>query len=84
MPRYFFDVHNGRLYSDTEGMECADFEQVRQEAMRALPEIARDAIRSSGNDLQAFTVCVRDEANASIYTATLTFSGIRTSNPAAL
>lgn len=44
--------------------------------MRALPEIARDAIPHRGADAQAFTVIVRNADNAPVYTATLTFSGL--------
>ena len=82
MPRYFFDIHDGELHPDNEGTECADLDQVHQEAMNALPEIARDAIPSDG-DRQAYTVHVRDEANNLIYMATLTFSGFWMNRPVA-
>lgn len=76
MPRYFFDVHNGRLDRDDDGVDCADFEAARIEAMRSLPEIAAFAIPQDG-DQQAFTVMVRDENDRVVYTATLTFAGLR-------
>lgn len=76
MPRYFFDIHDGQFQPDTEGTECADFEAARREAMVSLPEIARWIIPSDG-DNQAFTVLVRDQGGAVVYTATLTFAALR-------
>ncbi len=77
MPRYFFDVHDhGGFHRDDEGTECVDLEKARQEARHALPEIARFAIPSDG-DQQAFTVLVRLEGSeAVVYTATLTYAGL--------
>jgi hypothetical protein len=76
LPRYFFDIHDGQFQPDTEGTECADFEAARREAMISLPEIARWIIPSDG-DNQAFTVLIRDEGGAVVYTATLTFAALR-------
>ena len=76
MARYFFDIHSqGQFARDCEGSECDSLEAVRAEAMQTLPEIARDVIFKEG-DRQAFTVLVRDENDATIYTATLTFAGL--------
>ena len=82
MPLYFFDIHNGEFHPDDEGTECADFEAARIQAMTSLPEIARFAIPSDG-DNQAFTVMVRDEQGMLVYTATLTFAGLRLHRSAA-
>ncbi|WP_144767433.1 DUF6894 family protein [Methylobacterium dankookense] len=81
MPRYFFDIHDGRFQRDEEGTVCADFDAARREAMITLPEISRWAIPCDG-DKQAFTVLIRDEAGGVIYTATLTFAGLRLNNAA--
>lgn len=75
MARYFYDIDDGQLHQDTEGTECARLEEVRKEAMNALPEIARYAIPTDG-DQQAFTVFARDEEGSLIYTATLTYTGM--------
>lgn len=82
MSLYFFDIHDREFRRDDEGTECAGFDAARREAMISLPEIARFAIPSNG-DNQAFTMLVRDEGGAVVYTATLTFAGLRLSNPAA-
>ena len=75
MARYFFDIDDGQLHRDTEGTECANLEEVRKEAMNALPEIARYAIPTDG-DQQAFAVFARDERRNLIYKATLTYAGL--------
>ncbi|WP_103985147.1 hypothetical protein [Methylobacterium sp. 190mf] len=61
--------------------ECADFDAARREAMISLPDVARWEIPSDG-DRQTYTVVVRDAAGAPIYTATLTFTGLRLSEAA--
>ncbi|ACB27816.1 MULTISPECIES: DUF6894 family protein [Methylobacterium] len=81
MPRYFFDIHDGQLQRDEDGTECADFDAARREAMISLPDVARWEIPSDG-DRQSYTVIVRDAAGAPIYTATLTFTGLRLSEAA--
>lgn len=76
MPRYFFDTYaNGDLVIDDDGQECRDVAQVRMEAMRALPAIAKDEVPKDG-DRQAYTVLVKNESGLSIYSATLTFAGL--------
>ncbi|MHB2210696.1 DUF6894 family protein [Methylobacterium sp. CM6257] len=80
-PRYFFDLHNSEYRRDDHGTQCADLEAARREAMLTLPEIARFAI-PSGCDDQAFSMSIRDESSAVVYTASATFAGL-TSNSAA-
>ncbi len=76
MARYYFHVHDGKaLRRDAEGGEYDDDEDVRQEARKALPEIAKGEIPRDG-DKQTFTVIVRDENNATVYTATMTYAGL--------
>jgi len=75
VPRYFFDIHDGQYQPDDEGVDCADFEAARREAMTSLPEIARFVLPKDG-DTQAFTVLVRDESGVFVYTATLSFAGL--------
>ena len=75
MPRYFFDIHDGTFQLDEHGVECADFDAVRREAKRALPEIARELLPQDG-DHHTLTCCVRDEHNETVYTGTLMFNGL--------
>ena len=74
MPRYFFDFHDGAFHRDEHGTQCADLDAARREAMLTLPEIARFAIPSDGDD-QAFAMSVRDERGIVLYTARMTFAG---------
>lgn len=75
MARYFFDFYDGNLKRDLHGAECAAPEDIRYEAMRTLPEIAKAQIPKDGQE-QAFTVLVRNENHLTVYTTTLTFAGI--------
>ncbi len=75
MPLYFFDIHNGGPTRDDIGTECTDLEAVRQQAIRALPDIAREEIPADG-DQRTFTVLVTDEDGRSVYSATLNFTGL--------
>ena len=76
MPRHFFHIfENGESTLDDTGLEFDTAEQVQFEAMRVLPEIARDEVPADG-DRQAFTVLVADESGHPVYTATLTFAGL--------
>lgn len=76
MAQYFFDTfENGKHILDDRGIECSTPTQVRIEAMKVLPSIAREEIPRDG-DRQAFTVLVKDEAGKPVYSATLTFAGL--------
>jgi hypothetical protein len=74
MPRYFFDIHDGTFRLDEDGVECPDFDAVRREARRTLPEIAREILPEDG-DHHTITCRVRDEQHETVYTATLIFNG---------
>jgi len=76
MARFFFDIFaNGERTPDDEGMEFADLEQVRREALRTLPAVAKDEAAKDG-DRQAYTVFVTDEVGKGVYTATMTYAGL--------
>ena len=76
MPRFYFDVHDGELQRDEEGLECANFEAARERVMASLPDVA-ELITSSDGDNQAVTVTVRNEEGSEVYAGTLTFTGSR-------
>ena len=75
MARYFFDLYDGHLRRDPHGVECAGPEEIAQEAMQALPDVAKGKIPENGQK-QVYTLLVRNERNLTVYTATLTFAGI--------
>ncbi|MCJ2110227.1 hypothetical protein MKK64_03200, partial [Methylobacterium sp. E-025] len=60
---------------DAVGHECEGPDDIRLEAMHALPAIARDQLPKDG-DTQFYTVLVRNERSLTVYTAALTFAGI--------
>jgi hypothetical protein len=70
--RYFFDIQDGdRILNDTEGLELDGIEAARLEAIRALPDMARDALPDG--DQQTFVVRVRDESGQTVLIAALSF-----------
>ncbi|GJE45826.1 DUF6894 family protein [Methylobacterium soli] len=75
MPRYFFDVQNGRDTRDHVGTECATLEEACQHAKEVLPEITSHEL-PRGGDRQAFTLLVRNEQGHPVYSAALMFVGL--------
>lgn len=75
MSRYYFDIHDGTSHFDELGTECATLEEVRDQAMRVLPEIAREQT-SNGNDRLTYTVLATDEDHRPVYSATLSLTGL--------
>lgn len=66
MPRYYFDIHDGRsLMRDERGEGCDGKAAIRRLAMETLPQIACDEIPKDG-DGQAYTVLVRDESDVTV------------------
>ena len=74
MPRFFFDSDDGRFQvRDDEGSQLPDAVAARDMALATLPEMAMHQRASS--DRRTFALRVRDEAGATIYTATLSLVG---------
>jgi hypothetical protein len=70
MPRYFFDVEdNGELTVDEIGVELSNEKAVRDEAIRALPAIAREELPNGPQ--HTFWVKVRDDTGDYIFSASL-------------
>lgn len=73
MPRYFFNVHDGRNIVDDIGTEIADLEGVRDEAVSTAGELLRDG---AGVDLwsgEEWKMVVTDQDGNEVLT--LRFSG---------
>ncbi|HYC68821.1 DUF6894 family protein [Brevundimonas sp.] len=72
MPRYFFDTSDDEVWSrDTQGLECADPQAARHEAIKSLPYIALDALPDGPQ--RQFAVEVRDEGGRRLFSAELLF-----------
>jgi hypothetical protein len=70
MARYYFDLYNSTgSFSDDEGLDLLNREAVRWEAIRVLPDIARDELPDG--DAVNFEVRVRDESGKEIFRAIL-------------
>jgi hypothetical protein len=71
MGTYFFDVKNdGEGEVDQVGLNLDGPEQARTEAVKALPDIARDVL-PDGHD-RTIAVSVRDETGRVFFRASLT------------
>ena len=75
MPRYYFDINDGRLQRDEEGVLCADLQAAVLEAKKLLPAIAADEVSKDGEH-QAMTVLVTDEDGKAVYMAALAYTGM--------
>jgi hypothetical protein len=73
MPRYFFDVHDGEKHTpDHIGLELENTQAAQQEAVRALPGIAKDALPDGTQ--RDFVIEVRDEGKRPILRAKLSLT----------
>ena len=80
MTRIFFDVQrNGVVMRDEVGQDMPDVEAVRAEAMSSLPSIAQSELETDG-DRQDFVVIARNEAGKTIYSASLSYVGLKLSD----
>jgi hypothetical protein len=74
MPHFYFDFDDGRSrFRDEEGIDLPDVEGARTEVLKALSEIAKDALPRS--DRQAFHASVRNASGSVVYSAKVTVSG---------
>jgi hypothetical protein len=70
MPHYYFDTGDGEVFvSDPDGMELENIGQARDEAMKALSDMARD--RVPDGDRRDFVVVVKDETRQPVLRLTL-------------
>jgi hypothetical protein len=71
MIRYYFDTRDDDLFvQDDEGIELPSFERAKQDAARALAEIARDVLPCSV--VRTLSIEVRDDVGP-VFKATLRF-----------
>jgi hypothetical protein len=72
MPRFYFDTYDGdRFVPDEEGCDLAGIEEAKAEAVKALPDMARDGL-PHGEDYREFAVDVLDEGGDTVLRARLT------------
>jgi hypothetical protein len=72
MPRYYFDLHEAdQFVRDDVGVVLPDIEAARDQATRALTEIARDTL--PGTLRREIAIEVTDETRAPLLRAGLSF-----------
>lgn len=70
MGRYFFDTKIGdRCVQDQSGSEADSFHDAKEMAIRALPEMVREAFHAGSRD--PVVVKIRDESGACRFEASL-------------
>ena len=80
MPRYFFDIHNGAVFTtDDTGVELDGIEAAQQEAARTLSGFAKE-ILPDGNPHE-IVIMAKDEAGQRVLVAKLSASFERTELP---
>ncbi len=73
MSVFYFDTHDDQhTVRDDTGMELPDLEAARKEAMKLLPDIARDVLPNDGNRRDIIGD-IRDETGRLVFTAHLAF-----------
>jgi hypothetical protein len=82
MPRYFFDFRDGdHSTTDDDGINLAGLDAARDEAARALAEMARDVLPGSAR--RVLVAEVKDEAKQPLLEARLVFEVARLRSPRA-
>lgn len=76
MPRYYFQlIDQGKIYHDSEGVDCPDDEAARHEAGVALTEVARDVLAADGL-MHEFEIIVRNEDGGTVWRTSLDFEAV--------
>lgn len=74
MPRYFFHIDEGRRHSDTSGVELADLEAARREALKIIGELMIDNAMGGIWSGREWVMTVADEAGRELFTIRLSTS----------
>jgi hypothetical protein len=73
MPRYLFEINEGRNTLDVEFVDCADLQAAVQHAKRALYQIVVDEVRKVGES-RAHEFLIRSEDNRAVYSGIITYT----------
>jgi hypothetical protein len=73
VPRYFFDTHDGELFTpDNTGVALDDLQAAKDEAKKALPDIVKDELPDGGR--RTFVIVVKDEGGHALWRVTLSLA----------
>ena len=74
MPKFFFDFRDGaRRTRDAEGLELANAESAKREAMVAVAQVLQ--LEESDDDRRVVECRVRDSRDNEVYRVSLAFNG---------
>lgn len=71
MPRYYFNVENGRHIDDEEGCDLPDLAAVRRLALRTMGELLREGCEQD-EPHQGLTLHILDEKEVEVMTVRVT------------
>lgn len=73
MPQFYFDTDDGeRVFRDRDGVELADLDEVKAEAVGLLRDLAHGAVEAGGR--RSVRATVRDVSGALVYAGTMTLT----------
>ena len=73
MPRFYFDIADGEnSVRDTDGIDLSGLDEARKEALRVLPDVAREVMPDGDN--RNIVARVRDESGRFVFQATLSLT----------
>ena len=74
MPMFFFETFDGAVrHRDEDGLDYPSDDDARREALRPLPDMAREVMPDG--DFRIFRSIVRDERGGIVYEARMTLVG---------
>ncbi|MFB0488361.1 hypothetical protein ABIE45_000947 [Methylobacterium sp. OAE515] len=73
MPRYFFEIDEGRNTLDEKFIDCADLQAAVQHAKRALCEIIVDEVRKVGESCP-HEILIRSEDDRTVYSGIMKYT----------
>ncbi|WP_423794589.1 DUF6894 family protein [Methylobacterium durans] len=74
MPRYFFHIDEGRHHTDAVGVELADLNAARREALRVIGELMIDNALGDIWSGREWVMTVADEASRELFSIRLSTS----------
>jgi len=74
MPQYFFHIDEGRHHTDTDGVELADLEAARKEALRIIGELMVDNAMGDIWSGGEWVMTVADETGRELFSIRLSTS----------
>lgn len=73
MPKYFFNVHNGRVIADDDGIDLSGPAEARERGVRLAADILREEMATSPD--ASWRMIVTDDAGDRVFQIDFSISG---------